>query len=292
MWKLVTPDGEHPFGPVFVEGLSVAGPSYRDEDVPAPRADGVWMGQDFADPGDLVLTVAVEAGGIPDPAERRKFVDDTSMAFSQMWDAVRVRSSPMQLAELWTEHGVFEGRPRMVEWDRADYAAGFLRGRARFVRSTAGHFLLSGGESWREVEVQIVPPEPRDGWEWPLEWPLLTLNPTVRASWFEAGGDTDTPVVLTVQGPLGAGAEIEVPGSFRARTVLALAHDQVAVLDARPGRMLQTINGVPSPFLTPDSSLLSGFVLSPGPHSLALRGVSSDGQARASLRWRDMKAGI
>lgn len=292
MWKLVTPDGEHPFGPVFVEGLSVAGSSYRDEDVPAPRADGVWMGQDFADPGDLVLTVAVEAGGIQAPAERRRFVDDTSMAFSRMWDAVRVRSSPMQLAELWTEHGVFEGRPRMVEWDRADYAAGFLRGRARFVRAVPGFFVIEGGEAWRSVVTQIVPPQPRSGWVFPLVFPVQNLEPAVKATWFDVAGDTDTPCVVEIQGPIQAGAEVEVPGGWRLRTRRDLAYDELAVIDARHGRALLTVNGVPTNFLAPDSSLLSELTLSPGPHQLSFRGVSPQGTASVRVRWRDMKAGI
>jgi hypothetical protein len=298
-WILRYPGTEYIFGPPAHPVQLVEWEQDADgvdvEDVRPVGADGLWMGRDTLEPGAVTVHVKIDFTTAPYPVEEcARLALAARSELGRVWRGDAVRTQAGEVAELVMGGlQVIEGRPRRPRFDDADQSVGLIYAELPFIPSTTGAYLLDGaGESWRSVETQLVPPEPRDGWEWPLEWPLLTHNPTVRATWFEVGGDTDTPVVLSVQGPLGAGAEVEVPGAFRSRTRQALAHDQVAVLDARPGRMLQTINGVPSPFLTPDSSLLSGFVLSPGPHSLALRGVSSDGQARASRRWRDMKAGI
>ena len=289
MWSLAYSNGSHGFGDVYVEAVEIGGRVYRNDDVPAPRADGVVFGEDFADPGDVILHVAVDAPWAEE-GERRAFVYGAAQQFSELWDAASVRSVPGAVAELAAgELGVFEGRPRSVEWDFQHYSAGFLRGKARFVRSSSVAY--AAGASWRSVSVQLVPPEV-GAWVFPLTFPVSGTTAVVRASTFEVGGTASAWPVIEVDGPVQSGASVEVTGEWSVTLSRGLAYDETARLDTRPGRRGMTVNGSPVNLLVPSSPSLADLSLSPGPHQVALRGSSLEGTAVARLRWRDTKAGV
>lgn len=295
MWGLRYDEAAFDFGAVNVARVQIAGISYTVSDIPAPRDDGTWFGQDTAEPGDILLSLSVGAApGLDDAAARRQ-VFAIAEEFSRHWDAPQLREKPRAVAEFYADElGMFEGRPRSVEWDFSKYSAGWLTGRTRFVRSSlVSHPVDGAGEAlWRSVEAALTAPPSRSGWVFPLVFPLQNLEPVVLANWFEVGGDAPAWPVIEISGPLQAGASLEVSGAWQIRLARDLAYDQTSTIDTRPGRRVSTINGTPVIVLAPDSTRLSELSLSPGPHQVSLRGISPQGTAHARVRWRDTKAGI
>lgn len=294
MWSLQYDNTAYRFDHVAVTSVGIGGKVYRVDDTPNPRSDGVAFGQDFADPGDIEFDLLLSFQTVRNITLQRAMLKEAADSFLQTWDAPNIRSSPGAVAEISIPSvGFLEGRPRRAEWDWSTFGQGYLFGKATFIRSSSGTYILGdNGEMWNQTEVQIVPPAPRTGWVFPLVFPLRNLDAAVRATYFRVGGDADTPSVVEIDGPIQAGAEVEIPGGWLLRTKHDLAYDETAIADARPGRMLLTVNGVPTNFLAPSSSRLSELTLSPGDHQVTLRGISIEGTARARVRWRDMKAGI
>lgn len=289
VWKLTYEQTEFPFGDVVVEKVRFEGASFRVDDAPSPRRDGSLFGQDFIEPGDIVISVAVDAGGITDPHARRRFVAEHAEEFSSAWVSARLRLSVAGTAILHAgEHGHFEGRPRGVEWDNSDYASGFLRGTARFVRNTTDVIVVNedGNAPWHEVSVGLVPSLTGDIIA-PLIAPVTTTIETSRAASFEVTGADAWPV-YTVTGPLDVGASIECVGVWTARLNRALTFDDIAEFDTRPGRRVMRLNGAPVNLLA-DGARLSEMRLPPGSRQLALRGRSLTGLARVTARWQTRK---
>lgn len=298
-WKLSYLGTQYAFGPaphpVQLDSWAQAADQYRVDDVLRPRGDGIWMGEDFIEPGEVTVFATINfAKGDYSDRDRVRLALEARAELGRVWNAKDLRARPNELAELQMgDRCIIEGRPRRPRFDDTRQNVGIIRAELPFVPSMPGSFVVNAdGTSWREVEVDIVPPAPRSGWVFPLVFPIENLDPAVKATWFEVGGDEDAACVASIQGPIQAGTELEVPGGFRIVTNRALAYDEIATADARPGRMLLTVNDVPENFLAPSSSLLSGLLLTPGPHQLSFRGNSLPGTARARVRWRDMKAGI
>lgn len=294
MWSLQYDNTAYSFDHVAVTSVGIGGKVYRVDDTPNPRSDGIGFGQDFADPGDIELEMLLTFQTVKNIGMQRAMLQEAAYSFLQAWDAPSIRDAPGVTTEITIPSiGAFEGRPRRAEWDWSTFGLGYLFGKATFIRSTAGILVPNDqGLAWNEVDVSIVPPAPRTGWTFPLVFPLVNLDPAVRSTFFRVGGDMAAPCVVEIDGPISAGAEVEISNGWVLRTKRALAYDETAVADSRPGRMLLTVNDVPTNFLAPSSSRLSELTLSPGDHQIALRGISIEGTARARVRWRDMKAGI
>lgn len=292
-WKISYGGTGHEFGAVFVEQVQIGSIVYRVDDSAAPRMDGIYFGQDFADPGDIEITVAVEAAGVLDPDARRAFVAAEVAAFTKAWDAAEARLKPGALVELHAgEIGVFEGRPRGLEWDRTDYASGFLRGRARFIRdSLISYPPESEGGGWQQVTLGLVPSQV-GGLIAPLIAPLRTSVESSRATPVVVAGDSDAWPVIELVGPIQSDAQVECVGRWSLRLNRGLSQGQTARLDTRDGRVATYLNDVPVQLLDPRSSLLSGCSLLPGSNVIALRGSSIEGTASVTVRWRNTRGAI
>lgn len=292
MWRIVYPGVSHDFGAVNIAAIQIAGNSYRVDDSPQPRTDGVFMGQDFADPGDIVLFLSIPAPG-GDTESQMRFVREQAESFSAVWDAATVRGVSGAVAELHADSfGVFEGRPRMVEWDTENYAVGFLHGKARFVRTTLDVFESEAdGGGWHEVTLGLVPAQV-GGLKSPLRSPLRTSVESSRAAPITVGGTSPAWPIVTMRGPIQSGAVVECVGRWRLILNRALAYDRMAVIDTRPGQTSTLLDSSPVQLLDPRSSLLADAFLRPGENIIALRGASIEGTASVSLRWRNTKAGI
>ncbi|MEJ6490690.1 hypothetical protein PQI23_13270 [Leucobacter sp. USCH14] len=294
MWSLQYDNTAYSFDHVAVTSVGIGGKVYRVDDTPNPRSDGIAFGQDFADPGDIELELVLTFQTVRNLGVQRAMLKEAAESFLLAWDAPALRSTPGALGDLIIPAvGLFEGRPRRAEWDWSTFGLGYLIGKATFIRAFPETYVLDGSESpWHDVEVGIVAPVGRSGWVFPLVFPIQNLEPDVRSTWFEVAGDTDASCIVSVYGPLQAGAEVEIASGFKLVTKRDLAYDEVAVADARPGRMTLTVNGEPSNFIAPTSTRLAELKLTPGPHQVSLRGISPQGTARARIEWRDTKAGI
>lgn len=294
MWSLQYDNTAYRFDHVAVTSVGIGGKVYRVDDTPNPRSDGVAFGQDFADPGDIEFELLLTYQTVKNLGIQRAMLKEAADSFLQAWDAPSLRLNPGAVGDLVVPSvGLFEGRPRRAEWDWSTFGLGYLIGKATFIRSSPVTYVLDGGTSpWRSVEVGILAPVGRSGWVFPLVFPIQNLEPDVRSTWFEVGGETDAASIVSITGPVLAGAEVEIASGFRLVTNRDLAYDETAVADARRGRMTLTVNGAAANFLAPTSTLLSGLTLTPGPHQVSLRGISPQGTARARIEWRDTKAGI
>ena len=291
VWQLTT-DTAHDFGAVFVEKVQIEGLSYRVDDTAAPRDDGIYFGQDFADPGDIILNVAIQAPHMDDLA-RRLYVRDEAAKFTRLWDAADTRDSAGDVAELSAgEFGTYEGRPRGVVWDFENYAVGFVRGTARFIRSNMMHFPpASEGGGWQEATLQLIPAQ-TGGLMAPLVEPLRTAYAQVRASALHVAGDAPAHPIIELHGPIQADAMVEVVGRWRLYMNRPLGQYDVARIDTRPGRLATYLNDRPVQIIDPRSSLLVECSLMPGENVASLRGASIEGTASVVFRWRNTKGSI
>lgn len=294
MWSLRYAGESYEFNHVSVTSVEVEGRSYRVDDATNPRSDGVTFGEDFADPGDVQLELFINFQHVRNLEMQRMMLREAASDFLASWDAVKIRRDPWGIAEFTIPKlGMFEGRPRRAEWDWSTFGLGYLVGAATFVRDSTEMIQLDdGGEaSWHFVEVGIESPSVKSGWVFPLVFPLQNLEPVVKSTWLEVSGQDAWPLI-EVSGPLQSGASLEVTNGWRIVLNRALAFDEVARIDTRPGRRISTVNDSPRNILAPSSSLLSELQLTPGPHQISLRGVSTTGLATARLSWRTTKAGI
>lgn len=293
MWSLNYAGTDYSFPKVAVTSVQVEGRVYRVADTPNPNADGIRLGEDFADPGDIKLKLLINFSTVRNLDLQREMLNEAAESFLLAWDAPALRAIPNAVGELTIPSlGSFEGRPRRAEWDYSTFGLGYLIGTATFIRSDLSTFISeSEGGGWREASVALVPPT-TGGWVFPLVFPVSNLNPARRGTHFEVGGTVPAAAIVEIAGPIQAGAELELVGEWTVRTKQALAYDQTARADARNGRMLLTVNGQPSNWMAPSSARLSQLRLPPGDRQIALRGTSIEGTAHARVRWRDTKAGI
>ncbi|WP_449281258.1 hypothetical protein [Leucobacter sp.] len=266
---------------------------YAVDDAPAPRADGVFFGQDFVEPGEITIGVKIDFTAAPYPVEECvRLAMQARAELARVWRADMLRSQAGALADL-TIGGEFivEGRPRRARFDDTDQNVGLIYADLPFVPAHHGAYLTGEDGGWHSETLGLVPAQV-GGLKAPLKAPLRTSVESTRAAPLQVGGDAPAWPVLELQGPIQSSAQIEVPGRWRIYLNRALGWNQTARIDTRPGRIGTYLNNKPVQLLDPRSSLLSECSLLPGPNVLALRGSSIEGTASVSARWRDTKGAI
>jgi hypothetical protein len=298
-WVLSYPDTEYRFGPqargVELRGWAFAADSFRVDDASMPRRDGVAFGRDYVDAGELRIELLIDFTDHPAPPEVcAQMAWDARMGLASTWRADTLRGRPREVAELvMGGQQMIEGRPRRVSFDDKHQGRGLIYASATFLPSSTTVYVVdeSGVAPWREQTVGLVPALVGGGLVAPLVAPLSTAVESTRAAPFTVGGDTDVWPVITVQGPIQSGAQVELTGRWALKLNRALAYDEVATIDTRPGRRLMEVNGRGGNILSPSSVPLSQASIPPGLNQVALRGASVEGTATASIRWREQKAG-
>lgn len=297
-WKLTYDSVSYEFGNKHHQAELVSweqgADMYTVNDVQAPGDDGVWFGEDHVEAGEILINVKIDYTSYPAPTEECvRLALAAREELERVWRADWVRAFPNRLAELHMGGRIIlEGRPRRVKFDDSAQNVGLIFAQLPFIPANSSVILVGDtSDGWNEAVARLVPPEPRNGWVFPLVFPLVNLEPVVRGTHFGVLGTTDTWVVARISGPIQSGAELELVGGWILRLNRALGPYDVAEVDARPGRRTLTVNGTPTNFLTPSSSRVSELKVSPGDRQIILRGTSLEGTASAAIRWRDMKAG-
>lgn len=288
-WSISIGGNRHEFGPVEVTTWDIGGREYRSDDTDLPRADGRYFGQDFATPGDVTIELIIRAS--PGTREERfAEVMDIRSEFTRVWNGDDIRYTPGEVAELEIAgRAIVEGRPRHVDWDDSRATFGIIRGTALFVRDFDQSFAVSGsGGDWGEVTVGLVPAQ-LGGLIAPLVAPLSTAIESTRARPFTVGGEDDVWPIISVQGPLQSGSSVELTHEWSLHLNRALAYDEVATIDTRPGRRSMDINGRTMNLISPTGDRLTNLSIHPGVHEVALRGTSVEGTATVTLRWRETR---
>ncbi len=267
MWRILYDYVDHEFGAVEVSRVEIGADYVRSSDIPNPQEDGVGFGLDFTDPGDVLIHLSVYSSPASNPAVARAAVLAAAREFSRIWNAAAVRAEAGAVAELYAgELGMFEGRPRPVQWDLDNYASGHLSGQARFVRGerTVHPLDVDGEAVWHNVAVSALGTQAE----------------------FEVEGSSPAWPVITIPGPLPAGGQIDLEGEWIARLNRSIASGSTAKIDTRPGRRLMTLNGAPVNLLLPSGAVISEMWLPPGPRTAKIF-VSSPGAAPgAVIKWR------
>lgn len=294
MWALRYEGTNYEFAQVAVTSVQVEGRTYRVDDTPNPRADGVTHGEDFADPGDVKLKLLITFQTVRNLSMQRMMLNEAANAFLKSWDAAALRSVAGAAGELVVPTlGLFVGRPRRAEFDYKTYGEGYLEGTATFVRSDLQMYELNedGVSAWKQVTLGLVSSQ-SGGLKAPLKAPLRTSVESTRAAPVLVGGDSPAFGIYEFRGPIQSNAQIEVPHRWRIYLNRPLAWNETATIDTRPGHAATYLNDKPVQLLDPRSSMLADCTLLPGSNVLALRGVSIEGTAQVTARWRDTKGGL
>lgn len=285
-WAITIGDNRFDFDPVEVVSWVIGGREYRTDDTDRPRSDGRYFGQDYVTPGDVEIELIIRAQG---STREERFANAMEIRenFTQVWNGDEIRFTPGEVAELEIAgRAMVEGRPRHVDWDDSRATFGIIRGSALFVRDFDQAF--EPGAFWHEVTVGLVPPQ-MGGLIAPLIAPLSTAISSTRARPFEVGGDSEVWPIVSVQGPIQSGASVELTHGWTIKLNRALAYDEVAVFDSRPGQRTMTLNGRPVNLLAPTGDRLSSMSIQPGINEIALRGTSVEGTATVTTRWREVR---
>ncbi|QIK64144.1 hypothetical protein G7068_13755 [Leucobacter viscericola] len=296
-WQLIYEGTDLRFGTrehnvEFVK-LTVSGDVYRTDDSQLPRQDGTAFGQDFIESGQLAIAVKIDFTTYPaGPDECARLAWAARQAFERGWRADPVRRTPGAVCELvMGGEQAIEGRPRGVSWNDDHQGVGLITGSALFVPAGTGVFDMSDGGGWHTQTVGLVPPQ-TGGLKAPLKAPLSTSVESSRARPFTVAGDVPAWPIITVKGPLGSGAQVELTSRWRMPLNRSLGAFDVVEIDTRPGHRGMTLNGRAANVLTSGAVQLADAAMAPGPQELALRGTSLEGTATASVRWRTTKESI
>ncbi|KKI18708.1 MULTISPECIES: hypothetical protein [unclassified Leucobacter] len=297
-WILTYPGTAYRFGPpqwpVQFVGVEVSTDSYRVDDTAVPRGDGQLFGQDFVEPGEIKISVKIDFTTAPYPVEEcARLAWEARTELARVWRADAVRQTPGLLAEL-TMGGVqmVEGRPRRAKFDDDHQGVGLIFAELYFVPAdpTAYTVDADGNSTWHEQTVDLVPPI-SGGLVAPLVAPLSTMYDSDRSRPFVVGGTAPAWPIIRVKGPINAGAQVDLVSRWTVRLTRALAYDETAEIDCRPGRQASRLNGQGRNVLAPDTDF-SRLSMTPGPQELTLRGTSMEGTASVTVRWRETRGAI
>lgn len=281
--ELITADGQMQYGSLLMgtgtpyriapgglrgwEGL----PPLDQSDVPRPSAAGAWPGSIL--PGERIIETDLNL-----------FVADTS-TYSAALAALRAATAPSdseqplvirmggQLLQcgvrctgrLGGEDGYAIGADRVaLKWTASD---------PRRYSSTA-------------ASATTAPPTAGSGLTWPITWSL---------SWGTSGsggtvnivnsGDWNTPLTITITGPLTTPAVYRLDTGAVLELNTALVASDVVVIDTLNDTL--TLNGTSAKGLLSDRSApVNSFLMPPGATGLALRAAVTNAAASMGVVWR------
>ncbi|GAA1323753.1 hypothetical protein ACFSWE_09580 [Leucobacter albus] len=247
------------------------------DDQSLPRADGIVMGEDFYG----AQTVSFDLSLRP---EQGKPVADLLGELRHFWRAPSHRNVGGKTVELRSPSGRSTfGRPRRFSPNRDNEKHDHITVDADFESVSDLWFGASGS-----ALVSLVPPLGR-GLVAPLVEPLTIQGAAQNAQGFTVGGEEPAYPVIVFRGPItnpslhGDGWVVRVRGT--------LAYDETLTVDTRPWVRSLSLNGRPvAGMLMPSSSRLRDVTLSPGFHSVQLRGTDITGTASALILWREAHA--
>lgn len=266
-----------PDGIGLVSLPSVGSVEIETDDVSLPRTDGISMGQDFYG----AQTVSFDLSLRPEPG---RTVAQLLQVLRGFWRSPGHRDTGGRVIELRSPEGrTAYGRPRRFTPNRDD---------EKFDHVTVAADFECVSDLWFGAEsaalVSLVPPLGR-GLVAPLVEPLTIQGVAQNASGFTVGGSEPAYPVVEFRGPItnpslhAGGWDLRVRGS--------LAYDETLVVDTRPWVRSLSLNGRPvAGMLMPSSSRLRDVTLSPGFHSVQLRGTDITGTATALISWREAYA--
>lgn len=279
--ELITADGQMQYGNL----LMGTGTPYRlaalrgwDDlppldlaDVPRPSADGAWPGSIYS--GERTIETDINL-----------FVSDAS-TYAATLAALRAATAPsggeqplvIRLGGQMLQCGVrCTGRVAGVD----GYAFGAERVSLKWTASDPRRYSATSSTA------TTPPPTATGGFTWPATWPLSWgVTGSGGTVYVTNGGDWNTPLVITVTGPLTTPAIYRQDNGDVLELNTALAASDVVVIDTLADTL--TLNGAPAKNLLSDRSApVNSFLMPPGSTGLALRAAVTNSAASMAVTWR------
>lgn len=131
-----------------------------------------------------------------------------------------------------------------------------------------------------------APPTAGSGFTWPITWPLSWgTSGSGGTVYVTNGGDWNTPLVITVTGPLTTPAVYRQDTGDVLELNVTLAASDVVVIDTLADTL--TLNGSPAKnLLTDRSAPVNSFLMPSGSTGLALRAAVTNSSASMTAVWR------
>src|SRR5690242_5428056 len=269
-----------------IEVSGLGRPPVRDNDVPQPSADGVFVGPDYWDARQVQFDAAIRTPG--DPAAAHDVL--AALQAGAQDPAVRLaggETSVLRIKRPGRVTKVLYGRLRKVDAEFAKVLFGYVPLDIEFL---AGDPLFYG-DSDQVVEIPL-------GWlsgggfTAPITAPITVTSASgaaVRPGWVQNSGDTDTYPVVRVTGPCSNITIIHADsGRILQLPTLTLGVGQWVDLDTRPGRVsvIRDDGSSAEAYLTA-ASRLDQFTLPPGQSELRWTATDPTNTSRLRLTWRD-----
>lgn len=266
--------GSRSSGLTFTAAPDLGSSDIDTDDVDHPTADGQLFGADRLGGGSISFELFAHAA-------------DESVARSHLarirraWRGDAIRSTPGAVATLQAPSGrLTYGRPRRLASEDSALPQGVADITADFTTATD---LWYGPE---EVDSIDLTPAPGGGLIAPLAAPLATTESSDRSRSITVTGEMPAWPVIEIEGPI-TNPVVEIGNVLRLEFRIVLAYDHVLVVDTRPFARTILRNGASvAGSLTPTSTRLSMAAVPPGSYEFVLRGSSSTGTARATVRHR------
>lgn len=266
-----------PTGIGLVNPPEVSTVDIETDDTSIPRGDGVVMGQDFYGAQTVSFDLSLRPEGVATPAD---FLGQVR----EFWRDKTHRDAGGKVVELRAPNlrSAF-GRPRRFSPDRDNEKHGIITVAADFECVSDLWF----GEE-RVSTVTLVPPLGQ-GLEEPLVEPLTIAGAAVTGGALSVGGELPAWPVFTFRGPI-TNPSVWTP-MWDLQLRVALAWDDVLVVDTRPWVRSMRLNGGPAAgLLMPGSSWLEDLSIPPGSYQAQLRGIDPTGTSQVEIAVRDAYA--
>jgi hypothetical protein len=278
---LITADGQMQYGSLLMgtgTPYRLAGLRGWDDlppldlaDVPRPSADGAWPGSIYSAERTIETDLNV-------------YVSDPSL-YPAALAALRAATAPsggeqplvIRLGGQLLQCGV-RCTGRVVGAD--GYVLGAERVALKWVASDPRRYSATASAA------TTSPPIAGSGFSWPVTWPLSWGSSGSGGTVYVANsGDWDTPVLLTITGPLTTPAVYRQDTGDVLELAVTLAASDVVVIDTLADTV--TLNGAPAKYLLTDRSApVNSFLMPPGSTGLALRAAVTNSSASMTAVWR------
>lgn len=220
-------------------------------------------------------------------------------AFRTAWRAWSVRKSPGALTvcrfRLNDEYRRFYGRPRRFSAPPSNLIQkGYVPVTTDF--QAVDGFFYDDTENTESITMRDFTGDSDGGFVFDrttgIEFPAIALPVGSGLSNFTVGGDATAYPIITIQGPV-TNPRVETD-AWTIQLTIALAADDVVVIDTRPWKRTAILNGSGSV-----GGALSGYfsgqrhqsiadaVLEPGPAGVTFWGTSASGSPTCTIRWRN-----
>lgn len=251
-------------------------PTIDSQDTDLPRGNGIRFGQDRRRGRTITFDMNILTNG--------SALDELE-GLTTAWRDNDIASTPGKMSILRMRRDnrtrrVY-GRPRKFAATTGTTLSGWIPVTSTFV--TSDDLFYSDEET--TVSTYIVPPA-SGGLLLPAVAPFILSDPGTGQGQFTVAGSVPTPLMIRIYGPI-TDPSVEFIGSFIIGLSGTLASDDYVDIDSRDHTAITRFGKNWAGKFQYGSPSLSDIVVSPGAHTVVLRGTDQTGTAALNLSWRN-----